>query len=325
MAKRGKTNSVGSRGNKLYWQSAQLNQRYQQFFRTQLIQLALARFRWVNIPKTCDARYLEMQLLFNGMATLAAPKIEDKPNYKAFLSLKAVPEGINMYGNAPCWRALGENGTDFSCNNTNGVIIYDNLLRTAQVNNFTLLAYDMADIVRTKQVNRQHIKTPVVWLVDQTMRQQALNLMSQTAGNEPMVLATKSGFNAIDVQAINSGVEYLGDKLQEDLMSTWNLAFTFLGINNLPFKAERQTADEINDYGEPTELLSLNPLSCRREACEAFNDRFGTLVYGRESPKKLNVVWNQDFESDAYNVMHNTERLLELGVSEGSADDFRGI
>lgn len=323
MAKRGKTN-CGPRGNKLYWQSSELNQRYQQFFKQQLIQLALARFRWVNLPKTCNARYLETQLLFNGMATIAAPMIEGKPNYKSFVSLKAVPDGINMYGDAPTWRALGENGTDFACDNNNGVMIYDNMLRTATVGNFTLLAYDMADIIRTKQVNRIHVKTPVVYVVDQTMRQQAINLLSQTVGNEPAVLATKTGFNNIEVQALQTGVEYLGDKLQDDLMSTWNLAFTFLGINNLPFKAERQTADEINDYGEPTELLSLNPLSCRRESVNAWNDRFCTLVYGKETPKKLDVVWNQDFESDSYNALHNFERMAELGAG-GTSDDFRGL
>lgn len=323
MAKRGKTN--GLHGNKVYWQSSELNQRYQQFFRQQLIQLALARFRWVNLPKTCNARYLETQLLFNGMATIAAPIVENDPNFKSMVSLKAVPDGINMYGDAPSWRALGENGTDFKCNNSNGVMVYDNMLRTAMVSNFTLLAYDMADIVRTKQVNRIHVKTPVVYVVDQTMRQQAINLLSQTVGNEPAVLATKSGFNNIDVQALQTGVQYLGAELQEDLMSTWNLAFTFLGINNLPFKAERQTADEIKDYGEPTELLSLNPLSCRREAVDAFNDRFAIKVYGKEEPKKLNVVWNQDFESDTYNVMHNIERLAELNIGGVSSDDVRGI
>lgn len=324
MGKRGKTNSYMPHGNKLYWQSSELNQRYQQFFRQQLIQLALARFRWVNLPKTCDGRYLETQLLFGGMATIAAPIIEGKPNYKSFVSLKAVPEGINMYGNAPCWRALGENGTDFKCDNNNGVIIYDNMLRSSTVNNFTLLAYDMADIVRTKQVNRVHVKTPVVYVVDQTMKQQAVNLLSQTVGNEPAVLATKTGFGNIEVQALQTGVQYLGAELQEDLMSTWNLAFTFLGIENLPFKAERQTADEIKDYGEPTELLSLNPLSCRREAAEAFNDRFGTLVYGKETPKKLDVVWNQDIKSSTYNVLHDFERMAELGVGEIN-DSVRGI
>lgn len=303
MAKRGKTNNDG----KLYWQAKELNQRWQQFFRTQLIQLALARFRWVNMPKTCDARYLEMQLLMQGQATIAHPK--NSPGL--MLSLRAVSEGINMYGNPPEWRAQGDNETDFKVNNNNGVMIYDNMLRSPMIGNFTMLGFEMADIMRTKQVNRQHCKIPFVLVGDQQYRQQMIGLYHKIAENEPAIVATK-GLSNVDVSALTTGVPFLGQSLQEDLMSTWNMAYTFLGINNLPFKSERQTADEVKDYGQPTELLTLNPLSCRRQACEQFNDRFGTLVYGRESPKRLECYWNEDVESASYNAMHNMSKMLGL-------------
>lgn len=309
MAKRGKTNH----GGKVYWQSSELNQRWQQFFRTQLLQLALARFRWVNLPKTCDARYLETQLLFNGMATIAHPK----NNEQLFCSLQAVPVGVNMYGNAPSWHAIGDNGTNFLCDNSNGVMIYDNMLRASTAGNFTLLAYDMADIVRTKQVNRMHVKTPVILVVDQTYKQQAANIFKQVAGNEPGVIATK-GFSNIEAQALQTGVKYMGNELQEDLMNTWNLAFTFLGIPNLPFKMARQTATEIRDSSEATGLLQLNPLSCRREACDAFNDRNFFRLWGKNTVgKPLEVVWNEDFESDTYNFMHNVEKMAGLEDENG--------
>ena len=307
MGKRGKSNDGTHNSGKLYWQSAELNLWWRQFFRKQLIQLALARFRWVNLPKTCDARYLELHLLFDGMATLAQPT--GAPGQ--FLSLKAVPEGINMYGNPPAWRALGDNGTDFRCDSSNAVIIYDNMLRAPMANSFNLLAFEMSDIVRTKQINRQHCKTPFVFKGDQQYRQQLKQLYNTIADNEPAIVATR-GMNGMDVDAIQTGVTFMGKELQEDLMATWNMAFTFLGISNLPFKSERQTADEVKDYGQPTELLTLNPLSCRRDACDKFNDRFGTLVYGTETPKKLECVWNEDFESSSYNAMHDLERLMGI-------------
>lgn len=309
MGKRGKTN--GARGGKVYWQSAELNMRWQQFFRNQLLQLALARFRWVNLPKTCDARYLEMQLCFNGMATIASKP--DAPGI--FFSLKAVPEGVNMYGNPPSWRAQGDNGTDFRVDNSTGVMVYDSLLRTSTAGAFTLLAYDMADIVRTKQVDRMHVKKPIVIIGDQAYRQQMANIYKEIAGNEPAIIATQ-GLRDIKFETIDAGGEFIGDKLQEDLMATWNMAFTFLGISNLPFKSERQTADEIRDYGEPTELLALNALQCRRKACEEFNDRFGTLVWGKETPKKLQCVWNQDVESDAWNLLHDVGAMLDLDTGK---------
>lgn len=305
MAKRGKTNDGQGGSKKVYWQSGELNLWWRQFFRKQLIQLALARFRWVNLPKTCDERYLEMQLLFQGMATLAQPT--GAPGQ--FLSLRAVPEGINMYGNPPRWRAQGDNGTDFECDSSNAVMIYDNMLRAPMAGSFNLLAFEMADIVRTKQINRQHCKTPFVFTADQQYRQQLVKLYDRISDNEPAFIGTR-GLNNINVDAIKTGVQFMGKELQEDLMATWNMAFTFLGISNLPFKSERQTADEVKDYGQPTELLTLNPLSCRRSACDKFNDRFGTLVYGKESPKKLSCVWNEDFESDTFNTVHNLAKMM---------------
>lgn len=312
MGKRGKTNSSAAglpRGRATYWQSKSLNQRYQQFFRNQLLQLALARFRWENLPETCDVRYLEMQLLCQGSATLALPGGDPTMT----LSLQAACETINMYGNPATWRAIGDDGTNFSCDNSNAVFLWDNLLHMTVASAFTLLSYDMADIIRTKQVNRQHMKTPVIYVADQTYKQQLLNLLKQTAGNEPAVIGTRSLRDAIDVTALQSGVEFLGNELQEDLLSTWNMAFLFLGIENLPYKAERQTADEIRSYTEPTDLLKLNPLMCRRQACDKFNDRFGTLVWGREKPKQLAVYWNQDVETASWNAFHDASKLLDGG------------
>lgn len=312
MGKRGKTNNT-PRGDKVYWQASELNQRYVQFFRSQLLQLALARFRWDNLPKTCDARYLETQLVFQGLATLAFPRRHPR----LCLSLKAVPNGVNMYGNAPSWRAMGDNDTDFEVDNRNGVLVYDNMLRTSTVGNFTLLAYDMADIMRTKQVNRTHVKTPVIVVGDERYRQQMNELFKQSVGHEAGVLATR-GIGNINFEAKTTGVPFLGKELNEDLQNTWNMAFTFLGISNLPFKTERQTADEVRDYTEATDLLALNPLSCRREACERFNDRFGTRVWGHETPKPVGVYWNQDFESRSFNAVRDLSNFIE----PGSGDDI---
>lgn len=309
MGKRGKSNSPAGfpHGAPTYWQSKALNSEYQRFFRNQLLQLALARFRWENLPETCDVRYLELQLLTQGCATLALAG----GNPDMVLSLRGVQQGINMYGNPSSWRAQGDDGTDFTCDNSNAVFIYDNMLHCCVAKAFTLLSYDMADIIRTKQVNREQVKTPVIYVADQTYKQQLINLLKQTAGNEPAVVGTTSIRDAVDVVALQTGVEFMGNELQEDLLSTWNLAFTFLGIENLPYKAERQTADEIRSYTEPTDLLKLNPLQCRRQACDRFNDRFGTLVYGKDSPKRLAVYWNQDIESKSFNAINDMSYMLE--------------
>lgn len=316
MGKRGKTNPCDS--GRVYWQSAALNQRWAQFFRAQLIQMALSRFRWINLPDTCNARYLEMQLLTKSMATISYNAGADFKDWR-FYSLQMTPSGLDMYGEPLDWRCIGDNGTNFGASPLSGVAIYDNLLWSSTIGSIELLSYDLADIIRTKQVNRQHAKQPITLVGDQAYRQQMLNIYKQITGNEPAIIATK-GMQNVDIAAIKTGAEYIGDKLNEDFRETFNIALTMLGIQNLPFKSERQTADEIQDYEEPTELISLSPLKARRMACDKFNERFAGSNIGGRIIDPIDCVWSQDLESKAYNFRHNLEKMLEV-----ENDDISGI
>ena len=57
-------------------------------FQNDLIELALSRFRWLNLPETCNERFLEWTLLTEGAATLAYPNAG-----ATLLSLRAVQQG----------------------------------------------------------------------------------------------------------------------------------------------------------------------------------------------------------------------------------------
>ena len=293
-----------------------MNDVYHMFFRDQIIKLALARFRWEGLPPTCDARYLEWQLLNQGVATIAFPR---KIKGAGFLSLRAVQRGpLTPYGLPSEWNAQGDNGTSFSVNHKNGVLVWENMLHKPLVQMVDALAWDMSDIVRTKQVNRVHVKVPFVLAGPREMREQMVNLFSQKVGNEPGIVVTDSMRDLVEsnVALFQTGVKYLGEELNADLMETWNMVYTMLGIKNLPFKMERQTADEIRDHDQPTELMTLGALSERRRAADDLNRRFGLDV---------RVYFNEDWESTNYNVLHNVQRIAELGiVGGGSPETPRG-
>lgn len=303
-------------GNPVWWQSAAMNDAYHMFFRDQIVKLALARFRWEGLPPTCDARFLEWQLLNQGVATIARPA---RRTDDAFLTLRAVSQGrLTAYGLPSKWTAQGDNGTSFSVSHRNGVLVWENLLHKPLVQMVDALAWDMSDIVRTKQVNRVHVKVPFVLAGPREMREQMVNLFSQKVGNEPGIVVTDSMRDLVEsnVALFQTGVKYLGEELNADLMETWNMVYTMLGIKNLPFKMERQTADEIRDHDQPTELMTLGSLSERRRAADDLNRRFGLDV---------RVYFNEDWESTNYNVLHNVQRIAELGiVGGGSPETPRG-
>ena len=296
-------------GSEAYWASAAYNQRMFTMFRNQIIGLAMSRFRWTNLPSTCDVRYLEWCLLFQGCATIAHPKSDTSRWYSTQV---AYDSPLNVYDNPTSWRSLGNNGWNFTADVHTGVVVWDNLVRTPILNSIDVYARELVDIMRTKQLNRMHQKIPYVLKGDQSKAFDMQNLYKQIAGGEPAVLTT-NGIDAITVDVLNTNVPYLGKELQSEWENTWNAVYTMLGIDNLPFKSERQIEAEVKSMTMPTTLMALNPLECRRDAVNKLK-RLDSTVF-----EDVQVVWNDDFESE--NHRFETNIMAQLEHAEGGGSD----
>ena len=286
----------------VYWQSAAYNERVYFGIRNIIENIALARFRWVNLPKTCDARYLERTLYWKGIATISATSTEAAKNGN-FFSLQCVQQGTpNMYGNPSKWLAIGENGTQFKANGTTGYYAFDNLTRRPITQLLDIYARELTDIIRTQQIDRMHLKTPYLITAPRGMELTVLNTVKQLLGGEPAIIGNDALSN-VDVQVISTDTEFHGQDLTASEANVWNKVYTALGIANLTFKAERQIEDEVRAFKAPTDLLALAPLECRRVMCDYLNDRFGT---------EIGVFWNIDYESNNYNASNDINTMSQL-------------
>lgn len=286
-----------------YWGSADYNERLFRMFRDQITSLAITRFKWVNLPDHCDERYLEYTLLTQGQATIAFPRRRKG----RFFSTQAVYSvGPNLYDNPVKWQSYGNNGFKFNVTKANGVWIWENRLRIPITDNINIWARELVDIMRTKQINRLHQKLPYFLTGPATKEFDMQQLIKQIAGGEPYILGTQ-GLSEIQAQVLKTDVPYIGSDLHAEYLNIWNEIYKMLGINNLPFKVERQIEDEVESQNEPADLMALNPLECRREACKKLNDRFSNYL-----EKPINVVWRQDNMSDNYNIINNMKKRIEL-------------
>lgn len=300
--KRNAPNCYGNRPRHgMHWESADLNDSIYYYYIDLISRIAMSRFRWLNLPKTCDERFLEWCLCYEGVATIAFPK----KMRGTFYSTQAVTNGpINVYDNPSSWRSFGNNGWNFNCDNTNGVLIYDNITRFPVMEGIQLYANELTHIRMTKRINRMHQQIPFILKGPQEKRQDMANLFKQVAGGEPAILAT-DGIEQIDYDALQTGVQYLGTELAEDEKNVWDRIYTMLGIENNPFKAERQTEDEIRAQKQPTGLILMSSLGERRKAADKLNDRFGKYL-----TEPIQVVLRQDNESENWNFMHNIQTEL---------------
>lgn len=234
-----------------------------------------------------------MTLLVNGMATIAHPK--KRPG--TFYSTQATQFGaFNVYDNPVAWQSFGNGGWQFNVTPANGVLVYDNLAREPLLPILECYTRELVDVMTTKRMNRQHQKVPFILTGSQDQKGDMLNLYKQVDGGEPAVIATNS-ISSISFNALQTGVEYIGDELQAEFLNIWNMIYTALGIDNQPFKAERQIEDEVISATMPSNMMALSPLEARRDACRRLNERFEPFL-----SNPLDVVWRKDNASADYDL-----------------------
>lgn len=297
-------NSRADYGNWEYWQSASANQRTYLYYVDIITKMALSRFRWINLPETCDERYLELTLVTQGMASIAFPRKMEG----TFLSLQCAQQGQpNMYDRPIRWLAIGQNGSKYSCDAKNGVVVFDNETRYPLMAGIQLYANELTHLRLTRRMNRMHQQIPFILTGPQERRQDMVNLFKQVAGGEPAILATDD-IQQIGYDAMSTGVEFIGEQLAVDEQNIWSRIYTMLGLTNTTMKQERMTEDEIRAQKAPSELVLESCLIERRKAAKELNERFGAYL-----KEPIEVVMRQDNESQNWNISHNVKSQLEAG------------
>ena len=294
-----------SRALKTYWQTEAYQETLYQNFRDDIMSLALSRFKWVNLPRSCDPRYLELTLLYQGMASIAYPK--NAPGM--FTALKATIQGEpNMYGMPKRWIAEGETGkTRFPCDWANGVLVLDSRTMYPLMSKINVWARELADIHITQLINDMHMRMPMAITAPKEKVFDVQNFYKQIQTGDPFTLGYDS-FSDIDVSMTfqNKRNEYVNDLLDEHCKNKWEEIYKSLGIKNLPYKAERFIEDEVSVTAQPAELSAMSPLDMRREACRKLNERFGAYL---KAP--VSVIWNSDLATSNYNATHDLVKLME--------------
>lgn len=303
MAKRNRTKPGEGFFQDRYWQSAAFNQRAFMGNLDILLSLAMNRFRWVGLPETCDARFLERQLHRAGIATIC----HEKTSPDIWQTLIAMPQGeFNMYGIPTKWRACGylNDNTGYEVTPDNGELVYYSWSRIDIWNMLQLYARRMTHYQRTEDINLTHQHKPWVFVVpDRAKKLEAENLLKETLGGEPAIIVNSAGMSLVDgIQAIDTKVPLIVEDLAQGYQNVLNSALLFLGIPHLAFeKGERMIEREAMANTAPTNIMLINCLNSRRDACKRLREmdpkRFGDL----------NVYFNDDWESYNFNYVNNIE------------------
>lgn len=239
--------------------------------------IAMAVFEWVNLPPSCNARFLEDCLFHYGQAIF----VEDID--MSYLNLKGVPAStLNVYNEPTSYHAFST-GYSKDYNADECVFIRNNYLEKSTESTIIIFAERLAKIDLSWEINVNAQKTPVLVRCDEKTRTSLEAIYNQYEGDRPVIFGTKS-LQDKPLEVLKTDAPFVADRLREEKRAVWNEALEFLGINTNPSdkKKERLVVNEVDANNEQIDIQASTMLLCRQQACEKINKMFGLEIEVRK-------------------------------------------
>ena len=283
-----------------FWTSAVQNCVTWQYYYNRLKEIAISCIEWKNLPDTVDARFLELTLFEDGAGVYFNDEVLGD------LFLQATLDGrLNVYREPKNTKAYAVTGYLKDLNDTNSVIIHNNMLHTNSVEACKMFAMRLANIDRTIDVNINAQKTPVLIKSGENERLSMVNLYQQYDGGMPFIFGSDQ-LNTDNITALRTDAPFVAPQLYELKTNIWNEALTYLGISNVNItKRERLVSDEVNRSQGGSIASKFSRLHERQVAVEKINKMFGT---------NISVDYREELDTslDGLNVSRETSQKGDI-------------
>ena len=254
-------------------ESAYKNSKLYLYYFNRLKELAISMFEWKNLPSTVDPRFLELTLFNDGQCLFF------KDEVMGYLTLQCTIGGqFNVYRVPTNRRAYATNGYQNKLDDTNSVIIYNNMLRENTIEVVDMFAKRLYDLDSIIDVNANAQKTPVLITCDETQRLTLQNIYMQYTGNQPVIYGNKN-LDVNGIKVLKTDAPYIGQMIYELKINVWNEALSYLGISTVNnVKRERLITDEVQRNLGGTYASRYSRLNMRKQACQKINEMFGLNI-----------------------------------------------
>lgn len=240
-----------------------------------LVNLALDKFHFDNLPETCNERYFKKCLLFNGKAAI----INDQQLGYLSLGITSDAQEVTLYGEWDRINAYGADGfsRSYTCYVEGGynegveaVICRDNDMCYPMVNYIIIMAERLCSTMRTVDVTARKLKTPYFIVAAEEQKSAIKKILDDIDFNQDSIITNKSvNPNMFQVLPTNVRAEALSI-LWEHYYNLQTEARTYLGIPSVPnrYKKERMVVAE----AQADDSLASSNLAYRMHSYEKFCD-----------------------------------------------------
>lgn len=251
--------------------SALNNQQYAEIF-NRIINIALSRFKWNNLPETCKPEILEETLLFYGSALFFNDPILGFVHTPCNL-----PGPFNIYYESTRREA-------YSFNYREWYTLEDSVLIKANHSMFpdylTVWNYTpkIANCLRAIDVHTETLKRPFMITAPDKVVSSVKKIISDIADNQVAVVGEKIGEDGEIKVHLLSSVSNLTD-MWANVKNYLNQVYSSLGVkNSYTEKRERMITAEAEGEGNAIRHTLESELGERKLACERINRMFGLNI-----------------------------------------------
>ena len=283
--------------------------------------ICLSMFEWVNLPDSCNARFLEMCLFYNGQAALLYDE-----NYGYINTMASDGGYINIYGlptEVICYSYRFNQRRQLYMVDTGQekgeecILVMNNYERVPTATTINLFAYRLAEAQRTADVNIKAQRTPILITTDQKQSFTLKKMYEEYDGNTPAIFADKNLITPDSLKALKTDAPFIAQNIMDYKREIWNEFLTFMGISNLSEKRERLVSDEVDSNNELVNLNLQALLAPRKEACEQFNEKYGLAGEKAIDVKVRSDLYNLVKQFDSVTSDYNEEKRKEEIIEEG--------
>lgn len=272
-----------------------------------LVEMAMNRYQWSGLDSediVIDERFLEMCLLYNGLAVVYFDHDYDK-----LMAVRGTANGYtNMLDNPTSFTVVGPGSISKPFTDTapaqyknktisayqeymkgkksdeelrkKAVAIWPNYLRTSDMDMISIYANKIASVDRTIEINMKNARRTKVLKATPNTKLSVVNANRSIDTGEEVVIVTGGMEDLEFIDTIDLGItgaDY--EKVHIVRTRLWNEAMSLLGIDGAnQDKKERLTANEVDANDEQITTMKYVNLNARQNACRQINEVFGTNI-----------------------------------------------
>lgn len=257
-----------------------------------ILEMAVTRFQWVNLPDEIDERVVESIIMREGRAVFYRT-----PEGIYTVASLAQGGGIDNNWNPTLnFPVVPNPDKKVSYGGDESVVIYNNFARLGIYSDIYLYACDLAELTMTSSINIYNQRTTKLVGADNNTQ---FNVKSIMDGRDKFAkLLFVNLENLEDLKTLDLTSPYVADKIQIMKEKKWNEIMAFLGINNNNVnKAERVQSAEVRANNEQVLMHMLSYLKAREQAVKKINKMFGLNIQVKPREYQFQLE-NPDYERD---------------------------